>query len=103
MKRWWHRWRVRVWRRRLAFRLLDLKAQEEHPIGGKYLANEQGIEAYTTDLERLAAKARHQIMIHTARIHPEALEGLVGIPEARALTTGEDTPEADEQSPTPDT
>ncbi len=92
MKRWWHMWRLHVWKRQLAFRLLDLEAQLEHPTGGKqYVDTDRGIEAHTTDIENLVTRARQQIMIHTARISPRALEGIAEYPKARALKSGKES------------
>ena len=93
MRRWYYKWRIRVWKRRLAFHLLDVKAQEEHPIGGKYLADDVGLKARMIDLERAVTLARHKIMVSTARIDPKILEGLAEYPKARALTTGKADPD----------
>lgn len=93
---WWYKWRLRVWKRRLAFRLLDLEAQNTHPTGGeKYTDTKQGRIAHTDDLENLVTRARHQIMILTARLNPQALEGIAEYPKMRALKTGERSPEKD--------
>ena len=78
----WYRWRLHVWKRRLAFRLIDKKAQRLHPISGRYVATTLGVKANTADIERLVAVARHHITAYLCRLGHIAVDDM---PKAKVV------------------
>ena len=98
MRRWWYKWRLHVWQRRLVLLLLRWEVQQTHPTGGEYLDCDQGRQTHTTDIENLITRARHQILLYQGSLEPltiEVINAVMGrienLPEVRALKAGKES------------
>ena len=68
IRRWWWRWRRRVWRQRLRVVDVVLHAQEDEPISDPAWLSSDPPRRYTESLKDRARQIRHRLIVLDAKL-----------------------------------
>ena len=85
MRRWLLRRKLRKWKRLLALRIIDLRAQQENPIGGEWVDTKEGRRLYTEKLENKITEAKHRIQICRGHLGLGPIKIVMDLPGAKVV------------------